>query len=48
MLDFFKKFSSKKGSSNCCSIEIKEVKGEEEGSCCDQGRTMDESCCDSK
>lgn len=45
MMDFLKKFTSKKESSKCCSVEIKEVKGDEENSCCEADKNVSETCC---
>jgi hypothetical protein len=46
MMDFIKKLAGKKTESDCCRIEITEVKEEEEGqtSCCESQGEHD-TCC---
>lgn len=45
MMDFFKKFTSKKEDPKCCSIEITEIEDEEEPSCCESKNNGNENNC---
>ncbi|MEC1718918.1 hypothetical protein [Schinkia azotoformans] len=45
MINLLKKITSKKESSKCCSVEIKEVKSNEENSCCEADNYVGETCC---
>lgn len=46
-MNFIKKLvgGDNKNTSSCCGVEIKEVEGKKEESCCDTSKDKECSCC---